>query len=474
MELRFDSGALHASYFGPTFPPEFTKNMPQDSRAPHMSLSVSVFGLGYVGCVSAACLAKEGHTVVGVDVSATKVDLINAGKSTIIEDGIRELVSDMRATGRLSATTDVAAAVAATEISIICVGTPSRANGSIDLGYVTRVSEQIGEAIAKKKARHTVVVRSTVLPGTTEDVVKPAVERASGLKAGVDFGLCMNPEFLREGTSIRDFYEPPFNIIGTSDPESAVPVSTLYLGIDTPTHVVPIKVAEMVKYACNAYHGLKVSFANEIGNVCKAMSIDSHEVMRLFCEDKKLNVSAAYLKPGFAFGGSCLPKDLRALSYRARQSDVATPLLAATLESNKLQIQKAFDMVMATGARKVGVLGLSFKAGTDDLRESPMVSLIELLHGKGVAIAIHDDHVSSARLVGANKEYIEKEIPHIWTMMRPSIPEVMAGADVVVIGNGTPAYRGVQPLLTDGQTVVDLVRAFGARESDAKYQGICW
>ena len=439
-----------------------------------MNLSVSVFGLGYVGCVSAACLAKEGHTVVGVDISGTKVDLINAGKSTIVEDGIRELVADMRATGRLSATNDVGAAVAATEVSIICVGTPSRANGSIDLSYVVRVAEQIGEAIAKKSTRHTVVVRSTVLPGTTEDAVKPALERASGKKAGVDFGLCTNPEFLREGTSIRDFYEPPFNIIGTADAESAEPVRTLYLGIDTPTYVVPIKVAEMLKYACNAFHGLKVSFANEIGNICKALHVDSHEVMKLFCEDTKLNVSAAYLRPGFAFGGSCLPKDLRGLSYRARQLDIDTPLLAAALESNKKQVQRAFDMVMATGARKVGVLGLSFKAGTDDLRESPMVSLIELLYGKGVTIAIHDEHVSSSRLVGANKEFIEKEIPHIWEMMRPTIPDVLGNSDVVVIGNGTPEYRGVQPMLRTGQVVIDLVRAFGSRQSDATYQGICW
>ena len=439
-----------------------------------MTLSVSVFGLGYVGCVSAACLAKEGHTVVGVDISATKVGLINAGQATIIEDGIRKLVSDMRATGRLSATADVGAAVAATEISIICVGTPSRANGSIDLASVMRVAEQIGEAIARKKARHTVVVRSTVLPGTTEDVVKPALERTSGKMAGTGFGLCVNPEFLREGTSIRDFYEPPFNIIGAADAESAEPVRTLYLGIDTPTHVVPIKVAEMVKYACNAYHGLKISFANEIGNICKALAIDSHEVMRLFCEDTKLNVSAAYLKPGFAFGGSCLPKDLRALSYRARQADIDTPLLAATLESNRKQIQRAFDMVMETGARKIGILGLSFKAGTDDLRESPMVSLVELLYGKGLAIAIHDEHVSSARLVGANKEFIEKQIPHIWTMMRSTISEVLGDAQVVVIGNGSPAYGGVQPLLKDGQVVIDLVRAFGSRQSDANYQGICW
>jgi GDP-mannose 6-dehydrogenase len=439
-----------------------------------MNLSVSVFGLGYVGCVSAACLAKEGHTVIGVDVSASKVDLINAGRSTIIEDGIRELVADMHASGRLKATMDVAAAVEASDISIICVGTPSRPNGSIDLTYITRVAEQIGEAIARKATRHTVVVRSTVLPGTTEDFVRPAIEKASGKRAGEGFGLCTNPEFLREGSSIRDFYEPPFSIIGTSDSRSAEPVRLLYRGIDTPTHVVPIRVAEMVKYACNAYHGLKISFANEIGNICKAMTIDGHEVMSLFCGDVKLNISSAYLKPGFAFGGSCLPKDLRALSYRARQLDIETPVLSATLESNNKQIQRAFDMVMSTGARKVGVLGLSFKAGTDDLRESPMVALIELLYGKGLAIAIHDDLVTSARLVGANKDYIEKEIPHVWTLMRPTIGEVIDSADVVVIGNGSAAYRGIEPLLRDGQPVIDLVRAFGDRRSDASYHGICW
>jgi GDP-mannose 6-dehydrogenase len=439
-----------------------------------MNLTISVFGLGYVGCVSAACLAKEGHTVIGVDLSRTKVDLINAGRSTIVEEGIRELVADMRATGRLSATTEVGEAVVASELSLICVGTPSRANGSIDLAHITRVAEQIGEAIAAKGSRHTVVVRSTVLPGTTEEIVKPALERTSGLKAGEGFGLCSNPEFLREGTSIRDFYEPPFSIIGAQDDESPRLVRAMYRGIDTPTHVVPIRVAEMIKYACNAYHGLKVSFANEIGNICKALAIDSHEVMRIFCEDTKLNVSAAYLKPGYAFGGSCLPKDLRALSYRARQVDVETPVLAATLESNKRQVQRAFDMVMATGVRKVGMLGISFKAGTDDLRESPMVTLIEMLYGKGAQIAIHDEHVSSARLIGANREFIEKEIPHVWSMMREKVSDVLAEAEVVVIGNGSPAYRGIESMLRDGQPVVDLVRAFGSRRSGGTYHGICW
>ena len=439
-----------------------------------MTLSVSVFGLGYVGCVSAACLAKETHNVIGVDVSQAKVDLINSGKATIVEAGIGELVGETRANGRLRATTSAADAVGASDISLICVGTPSRANGSIDLSFVERVCEEIGAALRDKKTRHVVVVRSTVLPGSTEAVVIPALERGLGRPLGSDVGVCMNPEFLREGTSIRDFYDPPFTLIGTKDPAAAEAVRGLYLGIEAQTWVTDLRVAEMIKYSCNAFHGLKVSFANEIGNICKAAGIDSHEVMRLFCEDTKLNISPVYLRPGFAFGGSCLPKDLRALTYRARQSDVDTPILNATLESNKRQIQRAFDMVMATGRKKVGVLGLSFKAGTDDLRESPMVALIEMLIGKGVPLTIHDDHVTSARLVGANKEYIEAEVPHIWSLMRPAVGEVLAGAEVVVIGNGSPEYRGIRPLLRKDQVVVDLVRAFGARTSEAGYEGICW
>ena len=439
-----------------------------------MSVSVSVFGLGYVGCVSAACFAKEGHTVVGCDVSQSKVDLINAGKATIVESGIGELVAEMRASGRLRATTSAREAVLATDISLIAVGTPSRSNGGIDLRYIERVCEEIGAALKEKKGRHVVVVRSTVLPGTTDTTVIPALERTSGRKLGPTLGVCMNPEFLREGTSIRDFYDPPFTLVGSGDPQAAHEVLALYQGIESASHVTAVRVAEMVKYACNSYHGLKVGFANEIGNICKALGVDSHEVMRLFCEDTKLNVSAAYLKPGFAFGGSCLPKDIRAITHAAREHDITTPILTGTLASNQAQIKRAFDMIMATGRRKVGVLGLSFKAGTDDLRESPMVALIELLIGKGVPLAIHDEHVSSARLIGANKEYIEAEIPHIWTLMRPTIGEVLDSAEVVIIGNGSPEYRGIQQQLVSGQMVVDLVRAFGPRTSDAQYQGICW
>jgi len=427
-----------------------------------------------VGCVSAACFAKEGHAVIGVDVNPAKVGMINDGKSTIVEAGIGELVRDMRATGRLRATTSPHEAVLASSVSLICVGTPSRPNGSIDLTYVERVCEQIGEALREKADRHTIVIRSTVMPGTIDGVVIPALERGSGKRAGVDFAVCSNPEFLREGTSIKDFYDPPFTLIGAHDPAHAEPLKALYAGIKAPVHVTAVRVAEMVKYVCNCFHGLKVGFANEVGNVCKALGVDSHEVMRLFCEDRKLNISTAYLKPGFAFGGSCLPKDLRAITYKARTLDVETPVLSALLESNRKQVQRAYDMVLATGHRRVGVLGLAFKAGTDDLRESPMVSLIEMLIGKGLQLSIYDRDVSSANLIGANREYIEREIPHIWSLMRPTVREVVESADTVVIGNSASEFRELGEQL-NGQMVVDLARAFGTRVSNGpSYQGICW
>jgi GDP-mannose 6-dehydrogenase len=439
-----------------------------------MTTALSVFGLGYVGCVSAACFAREGHQVVGVDVSQAKVDLVNAGQSTIVEEGIGDLVAEMRAAGRLRATTDVAAAVRETTVSLICVGTPSRSNGSIDLRYVERVCEQIGEALRDKDGRHTIVIRSTVMPGTIDGVVIPAVERTSGKKAGEGFAVCSNPEFLREGTSIKDFYAPPFTLIGAASEQEAAPVAALYAGIDAPLHVAAVRVAEMVKYVCNCFHGLKVGFANEIGNVCKALGVDSHEVMRIFCEDRKLNISPAYLRPGFAFGGSCLPKDLRALTYQARTMDVDTPILTSTLESNRRQIDRAFHMVSAAGSRRVGLLGLAFKAGTDDLRESPLVSLVEMLIGKGMDVAIFDRDVRQARLTGQNKEYIEREIPHIWSLMRGSVGEVLDASETVIIGNGSAEFRGVRDGLRDGQVIVDLVRAFGPATSNGSYQGISW
>jgi GDP-mannose 6-dehydrogenase len=440
-----------------------------------MQHHVSVFGLGYVGCVSAACFAKQGHNVVGVDVSAAKVAMINAGQATIVEHGIADLVASMRGAGRLRATTAAGDAVRDSDISLVCVGTPSRANGSLDLGYVERCVSEIGAALRTKTGRHTVVVRSTVLPGSTHDTVVPALERASGKKVGADIVVCMNPEFLREGTSIKDFYDPPFTLIGCDEPAHAERVAELYAGISAPLHITATGVAEMIKYACNSFHGLKVGFANEIGNLCKALGIDSHDVMRLFVEDTKLNISPAYLRPGFAFGGSCLPKDLRAITYRARQLDVVTPILSATLASNESQIAHAYDMVMALGRKRIGVLGLAFKAGTDDLRESPVVTLIERLLGKGLQVTIYDHEVTQARLIGTNKEYIEREIPHVWSLMRPQMDEVLRESDVVVIGNGSQEFRDEARIATQGRVVIDLVRAFGQRRSDGDhYEGICW
>jgi GDP-mannose 6-dehydrogenase len=429
--------------------------------------------LGYVGCVSAACFASEGHKVIGVDVSESKVAQINAGKSTIVEEGIAELVAEVVKSGHLRATSDVRDAVLNSELSLICVGTPSRPNGSIDLSYVVRVSQQIGAAIKEKGRWHTVVIRSTVMPGTLDTHVIPAVEAASGLRHGEHFAVCSNPEFLREGTSIKDFREAPFTLIGATDASHAEPLAALYAKVPGKLHVVALRVAESVKYACNCFHGLKVGFANEIGNLCKVMGVDSHEVMRIFCEDTKLNISTAYLKPGFAFGGSCLPKDLRALVHRGRVEDVQMPILEAVLTSNRNQIDRAFHMVMATGSKKIGVLGLAFKAGTDDLRESPMIPLVEMLLGKGCQVTIHDRDVSRASIIGANKEYVEREIPHLWSLMRDTTSEVIDSGDIVVIGNSSKEYRNLGAAL-DGKIVIDLARAVSGRTSGSDYHGICW
>jgi len=437
--------------------------------------AISVFGLGYVGCVSSACLAREGHTVIGVDVNPDKVGLVNSGRPTIVEHGIAELVQTEVESGRLRATCDVDDAVLRSDVSLVCVGTPSAKNGALDLTYVERVCVEIGKALRGKKAFHTIVIRSTVLPGTVHDVATPALERSSGLRAGQGFGVCSNPEFLREGTSIKDFLDPPFTLIGSDCERSTVAVTEMYTGLDAPLHVVAVRVAEMVKYACNSFHGVKVGFANEIGNVCKALGVDSHEVMRIFCEDRKLNISPAYLKPGFAFGGSCLPKDLRAITHKARELDIETPLLRAILESNQRQIELAFRLVQKTGSRKIGMLGMSFKPGTDDLRESPLVTLIELLVGKGIELAIYDRDVSEARLIGANREYIEGEIPHIWSLMRSSAQEVLDFSDTVIVGNATGEIRSLGAHRFAGKSIVDLARLFSQRPAESlNYEGICW
>ena len=437
-------------------------------------MRLSVFGLGYVGCVSAACFADDGNDVIGVDVNPTKVEIINAGKTPIIEEGINELIGKVVAEGRLHATTDSTRAVHDSDLSLICVGTPSNQNGSLHLRHVEQVCREIGAALKTKAQRHIVVIRSTMLPGTVQNTVIPALEETSGKKAGTDFGICINPEFLREGSSLKDFHNPPFTLIGADDEETIEAVRSLYASINAPVFVTSLKTAEMVKYVCNCFHALKVTFANEVGNICKALEIDSHEVMHVFCQDTKLNLSPYYLKPGFAFGGSCLPKDLRAINYKAKELDVEVPVLSAILPSNRLQVERAVEMVRQSGKSRVGVLGFSFKAGTDDLRESPMVTLIETLIGKGFELAIYDRDVSLARLVGANKEYIEREIPHISKLMRDTIDAVLADSEIIIIGNQAEEFRGVSERLRPNQQLIDLVRLFDGRSSSENYQGICW
>ncbi len=435
----------------------------------------SVFGLGYVGSVSAASFAADGHEVVGVDVNPDKVASLNDGRSPIVEKGLDELIRDNAAAGRLRATASTREAVHATDLSLICVGTPSRRNGSLDLTYLERVAEQIGDALAGKDAYHVVVVRSTVLPGTTHEIVIPAIQRASGKKYGAGFGVTVNPEFLREGTAIHDFRHPPLTLVGHNYRSDAEPTQALYAKVGAPMVTTSIRTAEMIKYTSNTWHALKVTFANEIGNLCKRLEIDSHEVMDIFCRDEKLNLSSYYLKPGFAFGGSCLPKDVRALQYRAKEVDLEMPVIESILGSNRQQIQHAIDAVVETGRKRVGLLGFSFKAGTDDLRESPIVILAEALLGKGYRLCIYDRNVSIARLVGANKEYINKQIPHLSSLLCETVDEVLETSEVIVVGNNAPEFAAALTRTRPDQIVIDLVRVKTDRAAiPAQYQGICW
>jgi GDP-mannose 6-dehydrogenase len=438
-------------------------------------MNVSVFGLGYVGCVSAAALASDGHDVVGVDVIPDKVSAVNEGRSPIVEPGLDDLLKDGVSAGRLRATTSTDDAVRATDLSLICVGTPSRKNGSLDLAYLLRVCEQIGEALRDKHSYHVVVVRSTVLPGTTHGHVIPALEKASGKTYGEGFGVAVNPEFLREGTAIHDFRSPPLTLVGHNHAADAAPTKALYANVEAPLFSATIRVAEMIKYTSNAWHAVKVVFANEIGNLCKRVGIDGHEVMDIFCQDRKLNLSPYYLRPGFAFGGSCLPKDVRALQYRAKEVDLEMPLLNSLLESNRMQVEYAIERIVETGKKQVGLLGFSFKAGTDDLRESPMVVLAEALLGKGYHLSIYDKNVSLARLVGANRQYINEQIPHLSQHLCESIDEVIERSDVIVIGNGSAEFSDAVTRCRPEQTVIDLVRIpLDFSKVAAQYDGICW
>ena len=440
-------------------------------------MKIAVFGLGYVGVVSAACLARDGHSVVGVDPNTLKVDLLRQAKSPIVEPGLEELIVAAVASGRLVAGSDPAAAVAQSDVLIVCVGTPGQPNGSLDLGYVRRVVQQIGEHLAGASAYKVVVIRSTLLPGSMQSVVIPILEEAARGKMGKDFGVCINPEFLREGSAIYDYDHPPKTVIGASDERATAIVRKLYAALGAPLILTDLRTAEMVKYIDNSWHALKITFANEVGRLCKAMAIDSRLALRIFCMDTKLNISSAYLRPGFAFGGSCLPKDLRALTYQGRLLDVDTPVLSSILASNQLQIAHALAMIRATGRRRVGLLGLSFKEGTDDLRESPVVTLAEQLIGKGYELAVYDRNVRLASLTGANREYILNHIPHIGRLLVERLEQLLEHCEVLVVASAE--FASLLEQLPADKSVIDLVgswnRPAAADTAGVEaYDGIAW
>ncbi|MDX6414552.1 MAG: GDP-mannose 6-dehydrogenase [Gaiellaceae bacterium] len=424
-------------------------------------MRVAVFGLGYVGSVSAAALASLGHEVIGVDSNPEKVELVGAGGSPVLEPGLREEIAEAVASGALRATTDPQRAIDESDISLICVGTPSAANGSLSTAALERVTESIGRALRSRRGtKHVVVVRSTVLPGTAEKLVLPLLESASGGRAGETFGLANNPEFLREGTSLEDFFDPPKTVIGELDEWSGDVVESLYEEIGAPVFRVPLKTAEMLKYVDNAFHALKIGFANEVGAICEAFDVDAQEVMHIFRADTKLNISPSYLMPGFAFGGSCLPKDLRALVHAARRADVDAPILEHVLPSNERHLRRTFEAIARTGARRVGLFGLSFKPGTDDLRESPLVDLAERLVGKGFTLKIYDPGVSLARLVGANRDYVAEHLPHLSTLLCDSAEEVVEHAEVCVLGAAMPEALAALDA-RNGYHLIDLAQGSG-------------
>jgi len=441
-----------------------------------LSLSLSIFGLGYVGSVSAACFASMGHKVIGVDVSRAKVEMLDSGRTPIIEARMNELVAEANTACRLHATTDATEAVLNSEVSFVCVGTPSLKNGKLDLSHIESVAKEIGGAIRQKKTPHVFVLRSTVLPGTTETVVLPILERESGKKCGRDFTVCYNPEFMREGSAVADFLNPPYTILGASDTSHLAPLRELYQGTPGTLYETTVPVAEMVKYFSNCYHALKVSFANEMGTMCKHLGVDADAVTKIFTSDTKLNISPAYLSPGFAFGGSCLPKDLRAITYKAKELDLQLPLLESLMPSNTGHIDRAVEMVTSTGKKKIAQLGLSFKAGTDDLRESPQVQLIKRLMGEGLEVRVWDEDVSLGRLAGANRQYIEQVIPHIGSVLSADLEGVLRSAEVVILGNKSASKEQLARFLRPEQIVIDLVHLDRTKRPDGAkiYEGICW
>jgi GDP-mannose 6-dehydrogenase len=438
-------------------------------------VNISIFGLGYVGAVSLACLARDGHSVIGVDVDQAKLDLIASGKTPVVEEGMVELVRDVVASGRVTVTTDVAAAIERSNLSLVCVGTPSAPNGSQDQSAMLRLAGDLGRALARKPGSHVIVFRSTLVPGTVEDVLRPIIEKASGKREGVDFHVCFQPEFLREGTSIRDYDKPPFTIVGANGEAPRMVLRELFGHLPCEFHVTSVRSAEMVKYCCNNFHALKITFANETARLCEAMKVDPFEVMDLVCKDRQLNISPAYLRPGFAFGGSCLPKDLRATMHFAKTRDVELPVHGAILDSNRRHAEHAIAKVLETGKRRVGMIGLSFKTGTDDLRESPLVLLAEHFIGKGLSLLVYDPEVELSRLLGANRRFIETHLPHIGSLLRHELEAVVEGSDVLVLGSSNrDVHERLAASLLPGQYVLDVVGAAGSGPLRGRTAGLCW
>ncbi|MEP6657198.1 MAG: nucleotide sugar dehydrogenase [Betaproteobacteria bacterium] len=438
-------------------------------------MDISIFGLGYVGAVSLACLARDGHRVIGVDIDPAKLALIRDGRTPVVEEGMIDLMAAAAASGRVQVTSDVREAVLESEVSLICVGTPSASNGSQDQTAILGLARDIGRVLRAKTEPHVLVFRSTLAPGTVEDVIRPLVEKESGKRDGQDFHLCFQPEFLREGTSIRDYDKPPFTIVGANHPHPVARLRELFGHLRCEFLTTSVRAAEMVKLCCNNFHTLKITFANETARLCDALDVDPFEVMELLCKDTQLNISKAYLKPGYAFGGSCLPKDLRATMYLAKQRDVELPMLAGIMPSNRIHTANALEKVLATGKRRVGIVGLSFKTGTDDLRESPMVTLAEQLIGKGLSLLVYDPEVHLSRLLGANKRFIEQHLPHIGSLIRGEIGEVIAGSDVVVLGLSDRALmEQLRGIVRSDQVVIDLARIPDPKTWPCPVEGLAW
>jgi GDP-mannose 6-dehydrogenase len=438
-------------------------------------MKISIFGLGYVGAVSLACLARDGHSVVGVDIDPAKLDLIRAGKTPVVEEGMVELMERVVSSGRVSVTTDVLRAVRETELSLICVGTPSAANGSQDQSAMVKLAHDLGRAMREKATGHVFVFRSTLVPGTVEDVLRPIMERESGMRDGEHFHVCFQPEFLREGTSIRDYDRPPYTIVGANAQPPLDMLRDLFGHLECEFHATSVRAAEMVKYSCNNFHALKITFANETARLCEALGVDPFEVMDLVCKDRQLNISTAYLKPGFAFGGSCLPKDLRATMYMAKSSDLELPVHSSIIQSNRAHIEHAIAKVLSSGKRRIGLIGLSFKTGTDDLRESPLVVLAEHFIGKGLTLQVYDPEVHLSRLLGANRRFIEQHVPHIGSLLSNDIEQVIAQSELLVVGmSDRRVLQVLEQSVRADQIVIDLVGLPSRHLLRAEVHGLCW